>query len=300
MNRSLSRLLLFLMLCGLAMQSNAQDDGYQWWNNKHNWDGVTNWWKYMTYSPAYMGANALPVPEIRDASIEKKVNLETRGDFHFSKGDKTQNLFLRLRYPLWDGRIAIELYGIPIEHFKTDTITRDERAARDYDAEGWAAGDLYIGTLIQLVRNHKSWPDILLGISLRTATGGGLGSARYTDTPGYFFDLSFGKSFSVSPKLKLRPFVMLGFYVWQTNRDDYRQNDAFLYGLGLSFYNDKFEFNAKYGGYKGYIDNGDAPMVFRANAIYKFPKTHIKLSFQQGLQDYDYSTVSFGAVFFFK
>lgn len=300
MLRMLSRLLVFLLLVCFCWQANAQDDGYAWWNEKHNWDGVTNWWKYMTYSPAYMGANALPVPEIRNATIEKKVNLETRGDFHFSKGDNTQNLFLRLRYPLWDGRIAIELYGVPIEHFKTDTITRDERAARDYDAEGWAAGDLYIGTLIQLVRDHKSWPDILLGITLRTATGGGLGNARFTDTPGYFFDVSFGKSFDVSPKLKLRPYVMLGFYVWQTNRDDYRQNDAFLYGVGLSLYNEKFECNAKYGGYKGYIGNGDAPMVFRANAIYKLPKTHLKLSFQQGLQDYEYSTVSFGAVFFFK
>jgi hypothetical protein len=283
----------------LPLQINAQDDGYEWWNKKHNWDGVTNWWKYMTYSPAYLGPNALPVPEIRNALIEKRVNLETRTDFYFSKGDNTQDLFLRLRVPLWDGRICMEMYGVPVEHFVMDTITRDERAARDYDAQGWAAGDLYIATLIQLLRGHKKWPDILLGITLRTATGGGLGDARYTDTPGYFFDLSAGKTFAVSPNLNLRPYVMLGFYVWQTNRDDYRQDDAFLYGLGLSLYNETFECNVKYGGYKGYIGNGDAPMVLRANAIYKFPKMHLKLSFQQGLQDFDYSSFSFATIIYF-
>ena len=291
--------LVFLFLLS-GLSSFSQDDNYNWWNNKHDWDGVTNWARYLIYSPAYLGPNALPVPEIRNAIIEKKVNLETRADLHFSKGDNTQNLFLRLRYPFWDGRIAIELYGVPIEHFVMDTITRDERRARDYDAKGFSASDLYIGTLIQLLRDHKSWPDLLLGISMRTATGGGLGNARHTDAPGYFFDLSAGKSYNIGERLLLRPYVMLGFYVWQTNRDDYRQNDALLYGLGLSLFNEKFECNAKYGGYKGYIGNGDAPMVLRANAIYKFPKTHLKLSFQQGLQDFDYSTVGLGVIVYFN
>jgi len=288
------------MFCSSFTGLIAQEEDYTWWNNKHNHDGITNWWKYLIYTPKYLGPNALPVPEIRDATIDKRINLETRADFHFSTGDNTQNLFLRMRYPLWEGRIAIELYGVPVEHFKMDTLTRDERRGRDYDAEGWSAGDLYIGTLIQLTRNYKSWPDLLLGITLRTATGGGLGNARHTDAPGYFFDLSGGKSFKIGEKLSLRPYVMLGFYVYQTNRDDYRQNDAFLYGVGISLLNEKFEFNTKFGGYKGYIGNGDAPMVLRANAIYKFPKTHLRLSFQQGLHDFDYSTISLGAIFFFK
>jgi len=278
----------------------AQDDNYEWWNKKHNWDGVTNWAKYLTYSPAYLGPNALPVPEIRNALIQKRVSLETRADLHFSTGDNTQNLFLKLIYPFWDGRLGLEIYAVPIEHFKMDTITRDERAGRDLDAEGYAAGDIYVGTMIQIIRGHKSWPDILLGITLRTASGGNVGNARYTDAPGYYFDLSFGKTFKTRDKFSIRPFVMLGFYAWQTNRDDYRQNDALLYGLGASLLNEKFEFNAKYGGYKGYIGNGDSPMVLRANAIYKFPNTHLKLSFQQGLRDFEYTSFSFGAVFYFK
>ena len=300
MKRILYSLFCFLLMYSFNIGSYAQDDDYAWWNKKHNWDGVTNWMYYLKYSPAYFGPNALPVPEIRIATIQSKVSLETRADMHFSSGDNTQNLFLKLIYPFWDGRLALEIYAVPIEHFKMDTITRDERAVRDINAEGLAAGDIYIGTMIQILRDHKSWPDILLGITLRTASGGNLGNARFTDAPGYYFDLSAGKTFKTGNKLSLRPFLMLGFYAWQTNQDDYRQNDALLYGIGFSVFNNNFECNAKYGGYKGYIGNGDSPMILRANAIYKFPKTHLKLSFQQGLQNFNYTTFSLGSIFYFR
>jgi len=159
------------------------------------------------------------------------------------------------------------------------------------------AGDIWFGTLIQLLRDHASWPDLLLGLSFRAPSGGGLGDARYTDAPGYYFDFSAGKSFRPGAKLMLRPHAMLGFYVWQTNIDINPQNDAFLYGAGLSLYNDHFEVNARWGGYLGYLNNGDTPMVLRANAIWKLSRTHLKLSFQQGLHDFGYTTASLGAVF---
>ncbi|NQT77944.1 MAG: hypothetical protein HQ565_09540 [Bacteroidetes bacterium] len=290
--------LSIILLLG-AFTSFAQDDNYDWWNKKHNWDGVTNWARYLIYSPAYLGPNALAVPEIRDALLEKRIFIETAADLHFSSGDNTQDLFLKFHYPFLDGRVAVELYGVPIEYFIMDTITRDERRGRDLDARGFAAGDLYIATLIQLLRDHGQWPDLLLGITMRTASGGNLGNARYTDAPGYFFDLSAGKSFKAGDKLSLRPYMMLGFYVWQTNRDDYRQNDAFLYGAGISLYGNSFECNAKFGGYKGYIGNGDAPMVLRANTIYKLKKTDLKLTFQQGIKDFSYSSLSMGVTFYF-
>ena len=267
MQKRTTRIVITLFMLFTGIISFAQDDDYTWWNNKHHWDGVTSWIYYLIYSPAYMGPNALPVPEIRQGYIEQRISLETRADLHFSTGDNTQNLFLKLRFPFWKGRLAVEMYGVPVEYFKMDTLTRDERRGRDRNPEGFAAGDIYIGTLIQLLRDRGSWPDLLLGMTFRTATGGNLSNARYTDAPGYFFDLSAGKSFKTGPKLFIRPFVMMGFYVWQTNLDNWRQNDAFLYGIGISLYNDNFECNAKYGGYKGYIGNGDAPMVFRADAF---------------------------------
>jgi hypothetical protein len=290
-------LLIIFLISGSAL---GQDDDHQWWNNKHNWDGVTAWVYYLKYSPAYFGPNALPVPEIRDAWINPKASLETRADFHFSKGDNTQNLFLKFKYPILDCKVALEIFVVPIEFYSMDTITRDERVSRDKDGKGYAFGDIYIATLVQILKDKKGWPDLLLGITLRTASGNNVGGARFTDMPGYYFDLSAGKSYNVGENIKLRPYIMLGFYVWQTNNDRWLQNDAFLYGIGASLYNDRFETNMKFGGYVGYIGDGDKPMVLRANAIYKRPRTHYKLSFQQGLNDFKYSTISAGVIFYFR
>lgn len=287
---------LILLLAAGTKYCLAQDDDYTWWNNKHNWDGHSPWTSYLTYSPAYFGPNALPVPEIRDAAIDKRMGLESRADLHFSTGDNTQNLFLKLHYPFWDGRVAVQVYGVPAEHFIMDTLTRDERAGRDKDARGVVAGDVHFSTLIQLLRNKEHWPDLLLGFSFRAPSGGGLGNARYTDAPGYHFDISGGKSFALGEKLQFRPYLMLGFYVWQTNLEINPQNDAFLYGAGLSLFGEGFECHARWGGYKGYLNNGDAPMVLRARASYSFSNTDLRLSFQQGLHDFEYSTVSLGVV----
>ncbi|MEN8225996.1 MAG: hypothetical protein ABFS05_11630 [Bacteroidota bacterium] len=299
MLKAFLRFSVFILLCSTTVIMHAQDESYDWWNNKHNWDGVSPWSSYLIFSPAYFGPNALPVPEIRDAMSDTNISLESSFDLHFSKGDQTQNLFLKLRYPFLEGMIAIEVFGVPIEHYALDTITRDERRARGYDCRGTAFGDLYFSTLIQVLRDKGAWPDLMLGITLRTASGDVLGDARFTDAPGYYFDLSAGKSFQLSPKFKVRPHVMMGFYVWQTNHDAWRQNDAFLYGAGVSVYSKKTEFSAKWGGYNGYIGNGDEPMVLRANAVYKLSKLHLKLAFQQGLNDFNYTSVRIGSVFLF-
>lgn len=293
------KFLFIIQFLAISSFMYSQDEGHDWWNKKHNWDGISPWYSYLTYSPAYFGPNALPVPEIRDARIDSNMSLEGSVDLHFSQGDNTQNLFIKFRYPFLGGRIAVEVFGVPVEHYIMDTITRDERAARCYDCEGTAMGDLYISTVIQILRDKGAWPDLVLGFTLRTASGNMLGDARYTDAPGYYFDLSAGKSFKLSSKFLIRPYAMLGFYVWQTNRDDYHQNDAFLYGLGLSAYSSRYEFNAKWGGYKGYIGNGDAPVVIRANAIYKLKKIHLKLGFQQGLNDFEYTSFRLGSIFYF-
>ncbi len=300
MQKQTTRFVFTTLLMLVVTISSAQEDDYTWWNIKHNWDGVTHWTRYLIYSPAYMGPNALPVPEIREGLLKKRISLETRAELNFSRGDNTQNLFLKLRFPFFKGRIAVELYGVPVEHFTMDTITRDERRGRDLNPEGFAVGDLNIGTLIQILRDQGNWPDILLGLTFRVPSGGNLSNARYTDAPGYFFDLSLGKSFKIGQKLSIRPFFMGGFYVWHTNDENLRQNDAFLYGTGVSLYNARFEWNVKYGGYKGYIGNGDSPMVIRMNGLYKFKNIHLKLGYQQGLQDFNYSTIRVGAIFYFR
>ena len=285
--------LLISLLCHFIGHSQS----YEWWNAKHNWDGVTHWSKYIILSPAYLGPNALPVQECRDGQTTKNVEFDMSFDIHFSTGDFTSNLFMKLYIPLFSDRVGLQLSMVPVEYYKMDTLTRDIRRVRDEIPEGYSVGDLHIGTFIQIVKDHEKLPDVMLTINIKTASGGKLGAARYTDSPGYYFDVSIGKDFTLSKSFlnSIRPYIQLGFYVWQTNLDGYYQNDAFLYGLGIKLKTHNLEINNYLGGYIGYIDNGDKPMIYRLILeTIKFPVLNYKIMFQQGLNDFEYSTFRVG------
>ncbi len=189
------RVFLWMLLISFhSFLSYSQD--YSWWNKKHNWDGVTSWSKYLIISPAYMGPNALPVPDFNNGTLKERGSLKFAAESHFSKGDNTQNLFTRLYLPLYTDKVGLLISIIPFEHYKMDTITRDLRRTRDFDGKGFAGGDFYIGTFIQILKDKKHWPDMAVSINLKTASGTNLEAARYTETPGYFFDLSMGKNYA--------------------------------------------------------------------------------------------------------
>lgn len=286
---------IHLLLLAAFFKSNAQD--FEWWNNKHNWDGVTHWSRYIILSPKFLGPNALPVPQIKNGLLNNEFTLQLAAENHQSKGDKTSNIFTRLNIPLQKNKVALSIKYVPIEYYSLDTITRDERRARHLDAKGFATGDVYFGTQIQLVKNHEKLPDLLISINLRTASGSKLSDARYTDTPGYYFDISGGKTYLLNKKqLKsIRPFAMLGFYVWQTFRQDYYQDDALLYGLGCNLNFENFTLTNAFGGYRGYIGNGDNPNVYRLTLTSALKsKVNYVIRFQQGLSDFNYSTFRLG------
>ncbi len=49
----------------------------------------------------------------------------------------------------------------------------------------------------------------------------------------------------------------------------------------------------------GYIKNsGDKPVVYRFNMEKRIMRTGLLIAFQQGLHDFDYSTVEFGAKYY--
>lgn len=295
-------ILLFLVFIQSTLFCSAQD--YAWWNKKNNWDGVTPWSRYIVMSSAYMGPNALPVPELKNGTIKNSLSLELGGDVHVSKGDNTQNLFTQLYIPITKNKIGINISYIPIEWYQTDTNTRDLRHAREESGNDISFGDVYIATHIQLIKDKKKLPDVLLTINLKTASGTNMSSARYTDAPGYFFDVSFGKKIiqndsSIFQYLKL--YSMLGFYVYQTNRSDYFQNDAIMYGAGFDIGFSKLQISNQLTGYKGYIGNGDKPLVYRL-AFKTIFKSHLNYSllFQRGLNDFDYSTFRFSMIYNFN
>jgi hypothetical protein len=190
---------------------------------------------------------------------------------------------------------------VPFEYYQTDTVVRDFRAARTKSAEGTAVGDVYIGMLIPLLTDKEKWPDLLLSINLKTASGSMLEDARYTDAPAYFFDVSGGKDIALKkmPGWEIRPHASGGFYVYQTNRTDYFQNDAFMFGAGIDLKNAYWRFTFQYAQYSGYFREYDLPKVLRLECERTFNKIALSLRVQEGNISYNFTSIRAGITFAF-
>ncbi|MBN2237464.1 MAG: hypothetical protein JW729_07880 [Bacteroidales bacterium] len=271
-----------------------------WWNNINEWDRIIPWERYLTQSPGFMGPNAFPVPEIKEGKMDSLLTFETAFEVHLNQHEQTKNIFSSLFIPFSNKKVGLNLFIVPIEIYKYDTFLRDQRSSTDYDGQGTATGDLYIGTHIQLIENKKWIPDILLTINIKTASGNSYGAARFSDSPGYYFDLSFGKSLALNKEKSaaIRMYGMLGFYAWQTNLPDHFQDDAVLYGIGAHFFTKKFNINQSFGGFKGYLNNGDHAQVYRLDIQTNTKRTvNYKLRFQYGLKDIDYRSFRFSLLY---
>ncbi len=290
------RILVYLLtLIITAKTVYGQQDDFNWWNEIHNWDGISSWSKYIPLTPGKMGPNALPVPDMQKGNIDSNLTLFTAAETHYNTNDFTANLFTCINIPIRKA-VALQIWWVPVEYFNTDTVVRDMRAARTREAEGFAMGDVYIGTLIPIIKNKKGWPDLLLGINLKTASGTRLHDARYTDSPGYFFDLSGGKDIQLKSTKDwiLRPYGSAGFYVYQTNREDYYQNDALLWGAGFDVKNVKWQFTIQASGYIGYFDELDRPVVIRLEMQRLFTKGDLVMRLQQGNSSYPFVSARLG------
>ncbi len=259
-------------------------------------DGQLPWNLRFTVSPAYFGPNALPVPELHIGTIETFPTIETGAEAYFSSGDQTRNLVTNIFIPVTRNRIGISVFYVPVEYFRVDSMTNLLRHSMDSDGIGWAAGDFHIGTFIQLIRDHSYLPDVMLTINLKTASGTNLLAVRYTDSPAYYFDLNAGRTIRFED-WSLRIYGMTGFYCYQTNLVNYPQNDAVMYGFGISPAVGKYDLSLQLTGYSGYLDNGDHPMLFRAiigRSGMKNPG--LKLMWQSGLRDFDYNSLRFSLI----
>ncbi|MFH0999746.1 MAG: hypothetical protein V1783_02795 [Bacteroidota bacterium] len=279
-------IILFTILNSFAL---AQNDHW-WWYQIHQHDGVTPWQRYLVLSPAYFGPNAFPVPEINSGRITSNFEFENAVEGHFNKHEQTYNLLTKLNIPLIEDKVGIKLSIVPIEFFSHDTLIRDQRFSRNYNGKGSANGDLYITTLIQLLKDHTVWPDVLLGINIRTASGNNFDDARFADSPGYFFDISAGKKIVFKNKTikAVRIYGMLGFYAWQTNLPDHFQDDALLYGSGIQI-DANLLFTNELGGFYGYLNNGDRPLVYRSSIkTHRNKRLNYCFHFEHGINDYNF------------
>jgi hypothetical protein len=270
-----------------------------WWNNINNWDRITPWERYITPSPGFMGPNAFPIPEIKTGRIDSTLCLETAFEGHFNSHEQTTNLFTHLFIPFKNKTVGIQFFIVPFEAYRYDQFIRDQRSSTDYDGQGAAIGDLYLGTHIQVFEENKIRPAVLLTINIKTASGNQYGAARFADSPGYYFDLSFGKTLSLIPqKSRLRLYGMLGFYAWQTNLPDHFQDDAVIYGFGANLLFKSWSINQNYGGFSGYLNNGDHPSAYRIELQSHLNKSvNYKLRFQYGRKDLNYRSIRFSMLF---
>ncbi|MCF8369887.1 MAG: hypothetical protein K9G76_12675 [Bacteroidales bacterium] len=299
-----------ILVLTLSVQSQSNMD---WWNEAHNWDGYTHWTDYIIYSAYYLGPNALPVPESQKGLLRQKTELESEYLYHYSRGDKTHCFQLSLYYPIIKNKIALEFYGVPYESYAMNYETVLERRSRFKDGQGTAIGDFYFATIIQILKN-PAYPEVAFRMACRTASGSQLANARYTDAPGYFFDLSFGKDllFDQTKKYKIRLSGMLGFYSWQMNLPNNRQNDAILYGVGADMGFCTWYINTALDGYWGYLGNEpvvagnaespvpfrDRPMILRFECGKEYERVKVFAGYQTGLYDFLYDTFRVGLSFY--
>jgi hypothetical protein len=289
---------LFFILLLLNPKLYAED--WSWWNTKHNWDEITPWENYMRLSSKYMGPNALPVPEITNGSIPKSSFVETGIAGHLSRGDKAANAVLNAIVKAGN-RAAIGIYFVPYETYNMDTNTsRNIRGTRDYDGKGHAVGDVYISGYFQILKSKPKGLDLMLTFGVKTASGNNLEAGRYTDAPGYFFHLSAGRTIPFPGAFfkSIRHYIMTGGNFWQTYRHDYKQDDSFLYGGGITLENKNFTIDEQIGGYFGYINDGDRPLVNRLSIKTNRERlVNYKLLFQYGFADAPYKSLIISSLF---
>jgi hypothetical protein len=306
---------LVLLFAGFPFHEVISQDDATWWNETHHWDGITSWTQYIIHSPYYTGPNALPVPNSQKGRVKDQIELRMDLEGHFSKGDNTQDVLLDCYIPLIKNKIAVEFYGVPLEHYNMDEPTVIERRGRNRDGEGYAMGDFYFSTMVQLFRDKKI-PDMTLRMACKTASGSQLSDARYTDAPGYFFDLSMGKNILFKDKIisKIRFHGMIGFYSWQMNLPENRQNDAILFGAGIDIEFSGFCLNNSLDGYSGYfgkelvvvgdktepVSFRDRPVVYRLDLMKQTDHFDFGLGYQSGLNDFIYQTVKLSLVYHFS
>jgi len=297
----INRICLFLFLL-ISFNANAQSagDDYTWWNELHGWEeGDEGWRDWLIISPGYLGPNALAVPEVKRGFLNSKTEFELTASSHFMKGDPTQDISGRLFVPFAQSRIAVELYGVIVEHFAFSEEIRNERFARIEDGKGFASGDFYFSTLIQLLKDKK-FPNTLLRMACKTASGNQFEGARHSDSPGYFFDLSFSKEIAKTETGMIRPFGLAGFYSWQTNDELNLQNDAFLYALGADYERNNLMFSASWSGYSGYKNERDKPMQLNFELRKDFSGKAFRIQYNHGLRDWEYKTVRFSFIWKLK
>ncbi len=253
--------------------------------------------KYMIMNSGFLGPNALPVPHLHEGNNPGKLDLEMKYEYYFQDREQTHDALIELKIPIAEGKVALEFRYVPFEFYEVDeSLSRLRRTESGSVLSGKSQGDVYFGTAVQLVEDHEWIPDILFGMSCKTASGTNLEDARHTDSPGYYLDLSLGKSYYFGKEKEsfFRWYMLGGFYAWQTYIDEFPQNDAIFYGFGFNFDLKKVYFSNSLRGLSGYMFNGDQPMVFSSEIGIREGATALVIGYEWGIVDYPFKCFRLG------
>lgn len=264
--------------------------GQEWRENMEN----------LIYSPRYFGPNGFPIPELRDSRALKRFEIEIRGEYHYYSGDKTKDLYTRAMIPIVRDKAAIEVSAVVFEDYKLTPETKEERFTAETESPISYNGDVIVSAIFQILKSPK-WADILVSLNLKTASGGRLVDARFTDAASYWFDLTVGRTLYEDKNLNASVSVqgMAGFYCWMTNDIVHRQNDATHYGVGLTAKLKNFTLQSDFSGFYGYENNGDRPMILRNNLTYEYKNNGLSFRYYHGMKDRLYETYTLGYIRYF-
>lgn len=251
-------------------------------------------------SPLYFGPNALPVPDMIEGKVSPELYTEITSDFHKGfRGDRTWTISAKVNIPLFSPRVNLSLW-MPVTEFYSHTPeSLSWQNPLEPQMKGCEAGNVYISTDIQILRESTIKPDFAIRAALITASGNDE-HARYFDAPGYFFDGSISKSASLSKEgffKEIRLTASGGFLCWQTEKGG--QNDAYMYGVKATLSTQIFNISATWQGYSGWQGNGDCPMVVRADAVFKAGNFRPLLRYEYGVRDFPYHGFRFGLGYVF-
>lgn len=254
-------------------------------------------------APGYFGPNAFPVSEMSDGTTSARWKAELYSDHFFGTAgepgeDYTTDIFARLTIPLFSPRANLVIWGPLYEFFHTGpSVNKYRRLPYEGDVDYHTPGDIYVSTEFQPLVYEKHGLDMTVRAVLKSASGDRYEYARYYDSPGYFFDATFGRGFILSEKVKARVALSGGFLCWQT--DNGRQNDAVMYGALASLAAGPAYLKVQYGGYVGWERDGDCPMTLRADLGWAFGDLSVTGGWQMGFKDWPFQQLRIGVQYKF-
>ena len=281
--------ILLIQNCVFAQRESTQDF--------FNYYSVNKNYNTLLIAPGTMGPNALPIPDILNGQVGTDSQFKVSIDNYFRDGggDNGHTLRLDFRFPVVQNFMAFGLQWNMIDYFHTTNEVRDVIQLYK-DDPGWTTdlGDIILSTYIQLTREKRNLPAIMLVSALKT-TSGSIFDGRYTDLPAHWHYASFGKKLLTRNQFQCQLNAMLGYYIWQTNQTDLEQNEGPLWGIESQFNYQKLEFAIGTSGYQGWKFYGqDRPVQLKTRVILKNKTFNYFAEYKTGLRDYFYSSINIG------